>query len=141
MTGKFFIDTNILIYSIDNHYPKKKRICRELIAKVFEDNSGVISTQVLQEFYYTAVHKLKSDPKTIKALLKSFEDFEIVQINTTLIYNAIDCSIANKISFWDALIISAAESANCNKLFSEDLNSGQIINGVEILNPFSDLNF
>lgn len=141
MTEKYFIDTNILIYTIDNHYPKKKKICRELIAKLFEDNSGIISTQVLQEFYYIAVNKLKSDPKVIKALLKSFEDLEIVEINTTIIYNAIDCSIANKISFWDALIISAAESANCNKLFSEDLNSRQIINDVEIVNPFIDLNF
>lgn len=136
MTEKFFIDTNILIYTIDNHYPKKKIISRELIAKLFEDASGIISTQVLQEFYYTAVNKLNSDPKIIKALLKSFEDLEIVQINTTIIHNAIDCSITNKISFWDALIITAAESANCNKLFSEDLNNGQIINGVEIVNPF-----
>lgn len=141
MTEKFFIDTNILIYTIDNHYPKKKKICRKLLAKLFEDNSGIISTQVLQEFYYIAVNKLKSDPMIIKELLKSFEDFEIIQVNTTIIHNAIDCSVANKISFWDALIISAAESANCNKLFSEDLNSGQIINGVEIVNPFSDLNF
>lgn len=136
MTEKFFIDSNILIYTIDNHYPKKKKICRELIAKLFEDASGIISTQVLQEFYYTAVNKLNSDPKIIKALLKSFEELEIVQINTAIIYNAIDCSITNKISFWDALIISAAESGNCNKLFSEDLNHGQIINGVEIVNPF-----
>ncbi|KUG25446.1 pin domain protein [hydrocarbon metagenome] len=136
MTEKFFIDTNILIYTIDNHYPKKKIISRELIAKLFEDASGIISTQVLQEFYYTAVNKLNSDPKIIKALLKSFEDLEIVQINTTIIHNAIDCSITNKISFWDALIITAAESANCNKLFSEDLNNGQVINGVEIVNPF-----
>ncbi|HET53745.1 MAG TPA: PIN domain-containing protein [Ignavibacteria bacterium] len=136
MTEKYFADTNILIYSIDNHYPKKKNISRELIAKLFEDNSGIISTQVLQEFYYAAVNKLRSDPKIVKELLKSFEDLEIVQINTTIIHNAIDCSITNKISFWDALIISAAESANCNKLFSEDLNNGQIINGVEIVNPF-----
>jgi len=136
MTEKYFVDTNILIYCIDNHYPKKKSISRELIAKLFEDNSGIISTQVLQEFYYAAVNKLRSDHKIVKELLKSFEDFEIVQINPAIIYNAIDCSITNKISFWDALIISAAKSANCNKLFSEDLNNGQIINGVEIVNPF-----
>lgn len=136
MTEKFFIDTNILIYTIDNHYPKKKRISRELIAELFESNFGIISTQVMQEFYYTAVNKLKSDPKIIKELLKSFEDLEIVQISTAIIYSAIDCSTANNISFWDALIISAAESANCNQLFSEDLNNGQIINGVEIVNPF-----
>ncbi len=140
MTEKYFIDTNILIYTIDNHNPKKKKISRELVAKLFESHSGIISTQVLQEFYYTAVNKLKSDPKIVKSLLKSFEDLEIVQINTTIIHNAIDCSVANNISFWDALIISAAESANCNKLFSEDLNSGQIINGVEIVNPFFEVN-
>lgn len=141
MTEKFFIDTNILIYTIDNHYPKKKKICRKLVTKLFEDNSGIIYTQVLQEFYYTAVNKLKSDPEIIKALLKSFEDLEIVQINTAIIHNAIDCSIVNTISFWDALIISTAETANCNKLLSEDLNNGQFINCVEIVNPFPDLNF
>lgn len=136
MTEKYFIDTNILVYSIDKHYPQKKKISRELIEKLFEENSGTLSTQVLQEFYYVAVNKLNADPRIIKTIIKSFEDLEIVQINTNIIYQAIECSISNKISFWDALIISTAESANCSKLFTEDLGNGQIIDGVKIVNPF-----
>ncbi len=137
MIEKYFVDTNILIYSLDNNFPKKKTQSREIILKLLTENSGVLSTQVFQEFYYVSVQKLHSDPNSIKSLLKHFEKFEIIQINMTLIYEAIDCSLSNTISFWDALIVAAAGSANCSKIYSEDLNNGQMINGIEIVNPFT----
>ncbi len=137
MIEKYFVDTNILVYSLDNNFPKKKTQSREIILKLLTENSGVLSTQVFQEFYYVSVQKLHSDPNSIKSLLKHFEKFEVIQINTTLIYDAIDCSLSNTISFWDALIVVAAISANCNKIYSEDLNNGQMIKGIEIVNPFT----
>lgn len=137
MIEKYFVDTNILVYSLDNNFPKKKTQSREIILKLLTENSGVLSTQVFQEFYYVSVQKLHSDSITIKNLLKHFEKFEVIQINTALIYEAIDCSLSNTISFWDALIVAAAISANCNKIYSEDFNNGQIIKGIEIVNPFT----
>jgi len=137
MIEKYFVDTNILVYSLDNNFPKKKTQSREIILKLLTENSGVLSTQVFQEFYYASVQKLHSDPNSIKSLLKHFEKFEIVQINTALIYEAIDCGLSNTISFWDALIVAAASAANCSKIYSEDLNNGQMINGIEIVNPFT----
>ncbi|MFZ5571806.1 MAG: PIN domain-containing protein [Thermodesulfobacteriota bacterium] len=90
---------------------------------------GVISTQVMQEFYVAATNKLGADPLIIKDILRALERFETVLINPALIRDAIDCSIINRLSFWDALIIVAAESTHCDILWTEDLNDGQIIRG------------
>jgi predicted nucleic acid-binding protein len=100
-------------------------------------DTGVISTQVLQEFYVAATKKFNANPVLIKEILYSFEKFEVVQITTEMIKEAIDVSLLNKISFWDALIITAAESAKCNAILTEDLNAGQLIKGIKIVNPFS----
>lgn len=133
--SKIFIDTNILVYSLDQFDPVKQKKCRSLLETLVDDFQGVISTQVLQEFYVTAVKKLGADPLLIKDILHAYERFEMVIITLDTIGEAIDCSIINRVSFWDALIIVAAESAQCEKLWSEDLNDGQIIRGVRIENP------
>ena len=96
---------------------------------------GVISTQVMQEFYVAATSKLGADPLLTKDILRSLERFETVVVSPTLIKDAIDCSIINRLSFWDALIVVSAESAQCEILWTEDLNHGQIIRGVRIENP------
>ncbi|EFK07738.1 toxin-antitoxin system, toxin component, PIN family [delta proteobacterium NaphS2] len=135
MISKIFVDTNILIYSLDQFDPVKQKKSRELLETLTENFQGVISTQVLQEFYVTAVNKLGADPLLIKDILYAYEWFEIVIITPDRIKEAIDCSIINRLSFWDALIVVAAESANCERLWSEDLNDGQVIRGVRIENP------
>jgi len=89
----------------------------------------------MQEFYVTTVKKLGADPLLIKDILHAYERFETVIITPDSIRDAIDCSIINRLSFWDALIVVAAESARCEKLWSEDLNDGQVIRGVQIENP------
>jgi predicted nucleic acid-binding protein len=135
--SKVFVDTNILVYSMDKHDLKKMKKSRSMLKKLKKEMQGVISTQVLQEFYVVATKKLKADPITVKDIIRSFENFEIVTITPSIINDAIDCSILNVISFWDALIISAAEYAKCDKLWTEDLNTGQVIRGVKIVNPFN----
>jgi len=135
MMAKIFIDTNILIYSIDQFDPDKRQRCRALLKTLKNDLRGVISTQVMQEFYVAATNKLGAEPLVVKDILNSFERFETVIIKSDIIKEAIDCSIINRLSFWDALIIAAAESANCEKLWTEDLNDGQVIRGVRIENP------
>ena len=133
--SKVFIDTNILVYSMDNHNKLKKKKCRDLLRKAHHDLQGVISTQVMQEFYVAAVKKLKADPLIVKDIIHSLDRFETVTITPEIINEAIDCSIISRISFWDALIISAAQGARCEKIWTEDLNHGQIIRGVLIENP------
>ena len=110
-------------------------MCRELIKGLAAENLGVISTQVLQEFYVASTSKLGADPLIIKDILRSLERFETVIITPVLIKEAIDCSITNRLSFWNALIVVAAESAKCKLLWTENLNHGQIIRSVLIENP------
>lgn len=133
--SKVFLDTNILVYSLDQADAAKKAKCRELIRSLTAENRGVISTQVMQEFYVAATGKLGADPLLTKDILRSLERFETVLISPSLIKEAIDCSIINRLSFWDALIIVSAESARCEILWTEDLNHGQIIRGVRVENP------
>jgi len=135
--GKIFLDANILVYAQDQDAPAKRRRSRELIAALAASGSGVISTQVLQEFYVAVTRKMGVDPLAAKSVLHTFSIFEIVQTSPDLIDDAIDCSILNKISFWDALIVAAAASSGCAVVYSEDLNAGQIIQGVRIENPLT----
>lgn len=133
--SKVFLDTNILVYSLDQTDQDKRNRCRQLIRGLAAENNGVISTQVTQEFYVASTSKLGADPLIVKDILRSLERLETVVITPSLIKEAIDCSIINRISFWDALIIVAAESANCKLLWTEDLSNGQIIRGVRIEDP------
>ncbi len=137
MRNKVFLDSNIFVYSIDKYSKKKQKKARELIKEVAANNTIVISTQVLQEFYVATTKKLGAEPLAVKEIINSFEKFEIITITLEMIKDAIDISLLNKISFWDALIVITAESAKCSVLFTEDLNSGQVIKGVTIINPFT----
>lgn len=97
----------------------------------------VISAQAIQEYYKVATSKLGLDKLFFKQTVTLLDAYETVIIQPTLILNAIDIQILHQLSFWDSLIISAAKSANCTILLTEDLNDGQIIEGVEVKNPFT----
>ena len=137
--SKVFVGTNILVYCMDDSDKKRKARCRTLIEALAGDLYGVLSTQVLQEFYVTATKKLGADPLAVKDILHSFRRFETVVVTPEIIKEAIDCSLINRLSFWDSLIVVAAESARCEKIWTEDLNDGQIIRGVRIENPLKNL--
>lgn len=135
--SKFFLDTSILICAMVQADLGKKLRARNLLRAIVDEGQiGVISTQVLQEFYVASTRKLSLDPVRVKAIMHTFDEFEIVTVTAELIREAIDCSIINRLSFWDSLIIIAAEVAHCEKVWTEDLNDGQIIRGVRIENPF-----
>ena len=133
--SKVFLDTNIFVYSLDQSDSGKRKKCRNLIKSLTDKNSGVISTQVLQELYVAATAKLGADPLLVKDIIRSLERLETVVVSPTLIKEAIDCSLINRLSFWDALIVVTAESAHCEILWTEDLKHGQVIRGVCIENP------
>ncbi len=137
MSGKTFLDTNILVYAVDEDDAARRSTCRAVIAALAADGSGVISTQVMQEFYVAATRKLGMPPLAAKTVLKTFAVFEVVQVSPSTIEAAIDCSVLNTLSFRDALIVASAASAGCTRLFTEDLNAGQAVLGVAIENPLA----
>lgn len=135
MPGKVFLDTNILLYAQDADAAAKQRRSRDVIEGLAQSGDGVVSTQVMQEFYVAATRKLGLPPLAVKAVLKTLAVFEVVQVSPALIQEAIDCSILNELSFWDSLILAAAAAAGCVTIYSEDLNAGQTVLGVRIENP------
>ncbi len=136
--GKVFIDTNIIVYSLDGRTPAKRDHVRAALDAV-PDDAGVISTQVLQETYSVLTRKLGMTPLEAKQSVRLLDVFETVTVTPPLVFQAIDCSLLNTLSIWDSLILAAAASANCEMLWTEDLNPGQTVLGVRIENPLADL--
>ena len=83
-----------------------------------------------------ATRKLEIDPAAAKAILQRWLKFELVLPSPELLYDAIDCSIAAGISFWDSLVVVSAARAQCDLLYSEDMNHEQVVRGVKVVNPF-----
>lgn len=139
MNGSFFLDTNILIYTFDDRSPAKKDQARELVARAFEDRTGLISSQVVQEFLNVAGSKFE------KPL--SHEDLRLyldrvlmplcqVYPSADLYHRALDVSARWRYGFYDSLIVAAALEAGCVTLLSEDLQHGQRIEGLSVVDPF-----
>lgn len=136
MSDKVFIDTNILVYTVDGRFPEKRKIALELIANLQSHHQLVISTQVLQEFYNVTTYKLKLNPVDMQNMVTQFAQLPTVLTDISLIEQGIKVSIHHKLRLWDALMIVAGVRAGCTIMYSEDLTHGQIIQGIRILNPF-----
>ncbi len=138
MKDKLFIDTNILVYANDNTENVKYKLARQIILDGIKNDNIVISTQVLSEFYVTVTKKIqiKMHPEIALKEIRLLRAIEIVENDYPAILKAIQISTQYQLSFWDSLIIVAAISAKCSKIYSEDMNSGQVVEGVEIVNPF-----
>lgn len=136
MIAKCFADTNVLLYAVDEGAGMKHEVARRTLGGAESGLQTVISTQVLEEFYATAVRKQGLAPTRARELTLLWTNFEVVRIETEDVLAAVDCSILNRLSFWDALIVTAARKAACDTLWTEDLNHGQIIQGVRVENPF-----
>ena len=135
--GKIFLDSNILVYFVDEHDSKKQKRAEKLIKNSVEMKTGVLSTQSLQEFYSVVTRKSLCSKEQAKTIVEKFRNtLPITQISVSHILKAIDISIQTQFSFWDSLIISAAYSSGCVIVYSEDMSHNQIVNGVKIINPF-----
>ena len=132
-----FFDTNILLYADDADAGEKTGIARQLLRRSVSDRTGVVSTQVLQEFYVNARKKLKLDGAAARARIEVYLGFDVVTVTPALLLAAVDLNRLDSISFWDALIIRAAEHAGCDTLYSEDLQEGRRYGPVRIVNPFN----
>lgn len=134
--SKIFIDTNLFVYSIDKQELEKQEKARMILKKIIDSHHPVISTQVIEEFYVAATTKLKADQLIAKNIIHNFRNMEVVNNDLELIEQAIDISVISQLSFWDSLIIAAAEKANCEYVFSENMNTGQTYRGVMVVDPF-----
>ena len=136
--SKVFLDTNVLVYASDRDEPDKRRRARALLRATAADGNGMISTQVVQEFFVTATRKLAIDPLQAKAIVATLHRLDLLEVTLEDINQAIDGVVLWQVSFWDALILAVAGRANCSVVYSEDLNAGQRYAGVEVKNPFAE---
>jgi predicted nucleic acid-binding protein len=136
VSGRSFIDTNILIYAEASDEPVKRQAAMALLKQLYEGTHGVLSTQVLQEYCNVALKKLKLPAAHIRAQLDLYEQFEVVQVTPALIRAGLDLHQTRSVSFYDAIVLASAETAGCGTLFSEDLNTGEVVGSVRIINPF-----
>lgn len=136
MSVRSFFDSNILVYTDDTGAPEKQAQALDLLERCRIEQSGVISTQVLQEYFVTSTKKLKVAVEVARRKAELFGHFNLVRIGLEDILAATDLHRIHQISFWDALIVRAALRSGCSVLLSEDLQTGRRINGLEIVNPF-----
>jgi predicted nucleic acid-binding protein len=135
-----FVDTNILIYAEDRDAKRKHDIARTLIMDLWESREGVVSVQVLQEFYVNVTKKLKK-PLTVakaKAIIEEYLTWTVVDNTGRMVLDAIDLQRKAQLSFWDSLIVQAAIQSGCDRLYSEDLNAGQRFGPLTVVNPFKE---
>ena len=137
MSGRCFVDTNILLYAYDFEAGMKHKIAAEVLRGLWRNDAGALSTQVLQEFYVNVTAKISKpiSPAQARTIISRYRVWPLEENNADSILRASEIQEHFRLSFWDALIIAAAIKAGAKTLLSEDLNAGQVIEGVKIMNP------
>ena len=133
-----FVDTNILVYAEDRDAKGKHEVARDLILELWNNRDGVLSVQVLQEFYVTVTRKLKKPMSAARALdvVQEYLSWPVIENTGTLLVEAVGLQQKAQLSFWDAMVVQAAINGGCDKLYTEDLNAGQRFGSVVVVNPF-----
>jgi predicted nucleic acid-binding protein len=133
-----FIDTNILVYAHDSSAGQKYARAAKLLGQLWESGTGCLSVQVLQEFYVTITQKV-AKPLSSEVATQIIGDLSAWYVHRPTVQDLLDAiRIQNryKISFWNAMIIASALQLNCQTIWSEDLNAGQVYDQVQVRNPF-----
>jgi predicted nucleic acid-binding protein len=139
MTARCFVDSNVLAYSDDEDSGLKRDRAQELLREVILSKTGVVSLQVLQEYFSVSTRKLGLSAHEARQRIELFSQLDIVILGFPDLLAAIDLHRLHQFSIWDALVIRAALNAGCRILYSEDLQDGRRIDGLEIVNPFKGL--
>ena len=140
MTEKTFVDTNVLVYAYDRDSGSKHEVAKKLLSDLWPEKIGVLSPQVLHEFYVTVTREITL-PLPQEAARRVVNTYAVWCVETS----AADIVAAFRIedearnSFWDALIVASAVRAGAARIFTEDLNAGQLISGIRIENPFTGM--
>ena len=135
---KSFVDTNVLIYAEDRDAGERHQIARDLIVELWNTRTGVVSVQVLQEFFVNITRKPKKPLSAARALeiVKEYLTWEVVENSPALLLASIGLHQKAQLSFWDAAVVQAALEADCSRLYTEDLNAGQRFGKLVLENPF-----
>ena len=136
MATRSFIDTNVLVYAEASDEPLKQRVALALLKGLYEQGLGVLSTQVLQEYCNVALKKLRLPAQYVRSQLDVYEQFEVVQVTPAIIRAGLDLHQTRSVSFFDAIVLASAHASGCNVIWTEDMNVGEVVNGVRISNPF-----
>jgi predicted nucleic acid-binding protein len=136
MSARSFLDTNVLVYTHDEDAPAKQRRALELVAEHRRAGTGVVSLQVLQEYFATVTRKLGVDAAVARRKVELLAELDVVVPDVADVLGAIDLHRLHGFSFWDALVVRAAKQAGCSVLLSEDLQDRREVDGVRIVNPF-----
>lgn len=134
-----FVDTNILVYAYDRASPTKHERAKTLVQSLWRSDQGCVSTQVLQEFYVTAIRKIKQPlhPDYAAQIVADLAQWKVFAPGGQDVIEAIQLHRRYTISFWDAMVIHSALRLGCSVLWSEDLNAEQVYEKVCVRNPFS----
>jgi predicted nucleic acid-binding protein len=138
--ARAFVDTNVLLYAYDTSEAVKQPIARAALDELWVTRLGTLSTQVLAEFYNAATRKLARPVHRAEAreVIDLYTAWPVVTVNPAVILAATALEERHRLSFWDALVIEAARVAGAERLLTEDLQDGRVIEGVRIENPFRD---
>jgi predicted nucleic acid-binding protein len=140
MSDRYFLDTNVFVYCFDRTDHRKQQIAEKCVGRALKDHLGIVSSQVIQEFFNVATRKFAQPmkPAECRAYLETvFSPLCEIFPSLALYHQALALKEQAGFSFYDALIVAAALEANCRILYSEDLQAGQVIEGLKIQNPFS----
>jgi predicted nucleic acid-binding protein len=135
-TSRSFLDTNVLVYTDDPRDPVKQARAISLVKDHLRQRTGVVSLQVLQEYFVSATGKLKLGAQLAKQRVEVFAKFQVAEPKLDDILSAIDLHRLYGLSYWDGLILRMANRSGCQVVLSEDMQHGQVIDGVKIVNPF-----
>ncbi len=138
MTDLVFVDTNVLVYARDAAHPRKQEQAAEWMAHLWRTRIGRLSFQVLQEFYVTVTAKLRPGmkTKTARTEVRALMSWDPIAAGTPVVEGAWVVQDRYGLSWWDALIVSAAQAAGCGFLLTEDLQDGQALGDVRVVDPF-----
>ena len=135
---RVFLDTNVLVYAFDSSAGEKHRIAQKELSGLWDSGQGLISTQVLQEFYVTITKKVPKpvDPIFARVIIQDLLQWKVIINDGPSILEAIEIQKKHRFSFWDALVVQAAVKGEADILLSEDFEPGRWVDGLTIRNPF-----
>jgi predicted nucleic acid-binding protein len=135
-----FVDTNVLAYAHDRSDSRRQAIAEAILQELWDTRTGIISTQVLQEFYVVVTRKF--DPPISRSgareIVDAYAAWHVVPVDPTLIITASRLEERHQLSFWDALIVEAARRGGASRLLTDDLRTGSRLGGVAVENPFAE---
>lgn len=135
--GLCFVDTNVLLYAVDDSAPPKRDAAERLLAQLHREQRGVLSTQVMLELAHNLTRKLKVSKATAALMTAAYAQWRVVPADAHLVLKALARATESQLSVWDAMVVEAAILSGAQTLYTEDLTHGQRFGALTVVNPFS----